>query len=462
MSDIAARAALTRMNLREIALSPLYSGTALAADIAYMAKTDPDEAQTKFLKNRAEHCAAFGLDGRDQDKPFAFAAGLAIIPVTGTLVNRFSWSYGSITGYNFIRAQLRMALADEDVTGIVFDVNSYGGEAAGCFELADEIFAARLEKPSLAVVDSNAYSAGYAIGSAASRMVVIPSAGVGSIGVIAMHIDMSKMLEDWGLKISLIFEGANKADGNPFEALSDDARKNIKAGIHTSYESFVSLVAKQRAVDAKVVRDTQSRGFRADEAMSLGLIDAIASPSEAVQAFLGELSGSTLKLETKEVTMTATTAPAATTEAQANQAAADQARVEERARVTGIINCEHGKANPKLANHFAFNTSMSVADATAALAAAAPEKAAAPAGAPAAAPAAAAPVAAAPAASTRASTENANNFNAAMAGTQNPNVGADGGGDGGEPGAEQMTAGQRAAAAHRMATGSNMGNIAKK
>jgi signal peptide peptidase SppA len=460
MSDIAARAALTRMNLREIALSPLYSGTALAADIAYMAKTDPDEAQTKFLKNRAEHCAAFGLDGRDQDKPFAFAAGLAIIPVTGTLVNRFSWSYGSITGYNFIRSQLRMALADEDVTGIVFDVNSYGGEAAGCFELADEIYAARSEKPSLAVVDSNAYSAGYAVGSAASRMVVIPSAGVGSIGVIAMHIDMSKMLEDWGLKISLIFEGANKADGNPFEALSDDARKNIKAGIHTSYESFVSLVAKQRAVDAKVVRETQSRGFRAEEALSLGLIDAIASPSEAVQAFLGELSGSTLKLEMKEVTMTATTAPAATTEAQATQAAADQARVEERARVTGILNCEHAQANPKLANHFAFNTSMSVADATAALAAAAPEKAATPA--TPAAPATGA-AAAAPAASTRASTENANNFNAAMAGTQNPNVGADGGGEGGgEGGGQQMTAGQRAAAAHRLATGSDMAANAKK
>lgn len=458
MSEESARAALSRMNMKEIALSPLYSPQALAADLAYMAKTDPDEAQVKYLKRRAEQCAAFGLETYDQDKPFPFSMGIAIIPITGTLINRFHWSYGSLTGYNFVRQQLRYALADDDVTGIVFDVNSYGGEAAGCFELAAEIFASRDVKPSLALVDSNAYSAGYALASAASKMVVIPSAGVGSIGVIAMHINMAKMLDDFGLEITLMYEGKNKADGNPFEALSKDAKANIEAGIHMSYEAFVALVAQQRGLDAKVVRDTQSRGFRAEEALSLGLIDAIASPSEAVQAFLGELTGSTSQLAQKEVTtMTTTAAPAAQTEGQANNeaataAAAASAASGERARIDGIVNCEAAKGNPALANHFAFKTNMSVADATAALAAAGPS--AAPTPAPAAAPNAAAP--------NVASAKNAADFNAAMANTDNPNVGQDGAKDGAQGGGEQMSAGQRAAAAYKLRTGNDLGPAAAK
>jgi signal peptide peptidase SppA len=441
MSDFAARAALSRMNHREILLAPTYGAVALAADMQFMSQTDPDEAQAKFLKLRGEMCANYGFDDdTDQQKPFAFANGIAIIPITGTLINRFSYSYGSLTGYNFIRSQLKLALGDEDVTGIIFDVNSYGGEAAGCFELAREIFEAREVKPSLAVVDSNAYSAGYALGSAASRMVVTPSAGVGSIGVIAMHMDISKMLENAGVKIELIYEGDHKADGNPFNPLPAAVKALIKEGIHQSYETFVALVATQRSLDVQVIRDTQSRCFRAEEALSLGLIDAIATPSEAVHAFLGELSGSTTQLATtKEIDMTATAQPGATqagdaatqaATAQASATAATEARTSERARIDGIVTCDEAKGNEALANHFAFKTDMSVVDAKAALSAAKPAPAPA-AAAPVAAPVAAAPVAAAPAAA------KPNPFDATMNALGGANVGADVSGNGGD--GEQLT-----------------------
>ncbi|PZP55979.1 MAG: S49 family peptidase, partial [Delftia acidovorans] len=118
------------------------------------------------------------------NKPFAFSGGFAIIPIHGSLINRYGGYYhGYVTGYNFIRSQMNAALADPDVEAIIFDVNSNGGEAAGCFELANEIFASRAVKPSFSVVDSNAYSAAYALGSAATKMAVIPSGGAGSIGV---------------------------------------------------------------------------------------------------------------------------------------------------------------------------------------------------------------------------------------------------------------------------------------
>lgn len=400
MSDFAARAALSRMNLREVAMSPLYSG--FVTDMMALSRSDAKTMEEKAMERRFEMTAAYGFNTTEQRKPFAFAQGLAIIPITGSLINRFSGSYeGYVTGYNFIRRQLSLAMADEDVKGIIFDVNSYGGEAAGCFELAADIRAARAIKPSMAMVDSNAYSAGFALASAAGKVVTIPSAGVGSIGVITMHVDMSKLLQDFGIKIELIYEAEHKADGNPFEPLPEGVRADIKARIHTSYERFVAVAAENLGIDAKIIRDTKSRTYGADDALKLGLIHAIAAPSEAAQAFFDELSGSTTNLRTGENMTTAKTEPGADTQA-ATQAAAQEARTAERTRMSGILGCEEAKGRESLANHLALKTEMSVDEAKAVLAAT--------------------PVVAA--ASTEDKTKT-NQFAEAMDKTKNPNVGSD-------------------------------------
>jgi capsid assembly protease len=397
MSDLIARGALQRMNLNPVAIAAAYSN--ISNDLMQMSKADAVEQHAKFMEHRrAELCAAYGFSPQEQNKPFAFAGGIAIIPVTGTLINRFGGSYGYVTGYNFLRAQTNLALADDDVKGILYDVSSYGGEVAGCFETAAEIFNARGKKPSMAFVDSSAYSAGYAIASGAGRIVSTPSGGAGSIGVVVMHMDMSKMLKDFGVDITFIHFGEHKVDGNPYEALPPSVKKSIQASVNKTGESFVALMAKHRDLKADVVRDTEAATFRAEEALALGLIDAIASPEEAVQAFLGELSGSKPQPVKKESAMTTATEPGASTTpapdaaaqaaAQAAAAAAStaaqtaataqaatataaaEARTAERARVSGIMGCEEAKGREGLANHFAMHTDMSVDDAKKALAAA--------------------------------------------------------------------------------------------
>jgi signal peptide peptidase SppA len=400
MSDFAARAALSRMNLREVALASHYSG--FATDLQAMAGMDPVQADAKFLDRRNDLCAAYGFNAPAQSKPFAFANGIAIIPISGSLINRFSGSYeGWVTGYNFIRRQLNLALADDDVKGIIFDVNSYGGEAAGCVELAAEIRASRDKKPSLALVDSNAYSAGFALASSASKVAAIPSAGVGSIGVITMHVDMSELLKEWGYKITLIYEAEHKADGNPYEPLPDAVKADVKARIHKAYEAFVGVVAENLSIDAQVIRDTKSRTYGAEEAMSLGLIHAVASPSVAAQAFFDELSGSITNLRQGANMSTQTQEPGADTQAATQAAAASAAKTAERTRINGILSCEEAKGREQMANHLAMNTEMSVDEAKKLLAVAPVAKAA------------EAPKAA------------ANPFEAAMDATKNPNVGAD-------------------------------------
>lgn len=421
MSEQAARAALERMNLREVAIAS--HCTSLVADLRQMAETNTEEGQKAFLARRVELCAAYGYNEPNQRKPFAFSNGVAIIPVSGSLINRFGHSWGYVTGYNFIRSQFNLALADSDVTLIVFDLNSYGGEAAGCFELSDEIYAARGQKPMIGIVDSNAYSACYAIGSALDRLYVTPSGGVGSVGVVAMHVDMSVMLDKWGYKVTLLHAGEHKVDGNCFEALPDDVRADIQKGLEVSYTAFISLVARNRGIDEKVVRDTQARCYRADDALALGLIDAIATPTKAVQAFFSELSsGSTTQLQ-KEDTMS-------TQDQKPDQAAADQAAAEartaERTRVAGIMNCEEAKGREKLANHLALNTEMNIESAKGILAAS-PVETATP------------------------KVEAGNAFKAAMDADKHPNVGADS--TGGANDGEQMSAAEQILRAHAAATG---------
>lgn len=403
MSQHAVREALSRMHMREVAIARPFAD-AMIADLTWAAHTTREIQDKAFLERRSEICQAYGFSAPDQNKPFAFANGIAIIPVTGTLINRFGSSYGSyVTGYNFIANQMRLAVADPDVTGIVLDINSYGGEAAGCFECSQLIYSMRGTKPIYAVVDSNAYSAGYAIASAADKIFGIPSSGEGSIGVVCMHVDMSGYLNDAGFKVTFIFAGDHKVDGNPYEPLPDDVKANLQAGVDKSRVKFATLVAQNRGLDYQVVFDTQAQCYRADDALALGLIDAIATPEEAMLAFLdddsseseadpdaddepaSDDSSATAHQQEQSTMMTDEEKLAHET---ALKEAANTARVAERARVKGITSHAEAASRPKLAAHLANNTSMTVEEAGEMLAVAAVETtAAAPAPAPAPAPA---------------------------------------------------------------------------
>lgn len=383
-------------------------------------------------RRNGDLCSLYGYGGANRDKPFVYSDGVAVIPVHGALINRFYGSWGYVTGYNFIRGQLNAALDDEDVEVIVLDVNSYGGEAAGCFELADEIFAARDKKSLLAVVDSNCCSAAYAIASATSKVYVTPSGQAGSIGVIAMHVSYEKMLERQGIEITLMFEDDHKADGNPFQALPDDVRKEIKAQVAKRHGEFVELVAKNRGLDSQAVRDTKSKTFRAAEAKALKLIDEVKTPTDAVASFLAEL-GSEIPSDNEEGEddMAETPTPAADANANAAPdqaalaAAAQTAKTAERQRASAIMDCDEAKERPALARHIALSTDLSVEDAKAMLGKAAVEtKTEAP----------------APAADANA-TDPA--FRQAMDNGSHPNVGADETGDnanGGQPKASRAKA----------------------
>ena len=102
------------------------------------------------------------------DAPYAMVDGIAVIEISGVLIHRGSWigqSSGQ-TSYEGIAAQIEAAAKDPAVRGLALEIDSFGGEVAGVFDLADRIRAIRASKPIWAFVAEHAFSAGYALWSA--------------------------------------------------------------------------------------------------------------------------------------------------------------------------------------------------------------------------------------------------------------------------------------------------------
>ena len=339
----------------------------LAANLRQLAAADAQVENEAWATRKMELVAAYGLPQVEQRKPFAYSQGRAIVPVHGTLINRFSASWGYVTGYNFIRNQVAAAMADQEVETIVLDVNSFGGMVAGAEETADMIYQAREAKRVVAIVDAAGYSAGYWLASAASRLVVTPSGGVGSIGVVATHMSMAKMLDSFGIEVTFIHAGAKKVDGNPYEPLGESARADIQREVDATYMRFVDAVAKYRKKDKDKVRATEAGTFNASEAVENGLADAVLAPQFALadENMPSDKDDMEANTHDKEGAMPG----------ENNGAAPDPAEVQkaERARVAGIMGHANAKGREKLAQHLALNTSMSVDDAAAILAASATE-----------------------------------------------------------------------------------------
>ena len=234
----------------------------------------------------------YNAPGDNPRTGYELVAGVAIIPIAGTLVQKLGTlrPYSGMTGYDGIRQNFLPALADPKVTAIVLDVDSPGGEVAGCFDLVDMIYKARGTKPVWAILNEAAYSAAYAIASAADRIYVPRTGGTGSIGVIWMHMDWSKALDSAGFKVTFITYGASKADGHPEIALSPEALARFQEQIDTMGELFVTTVARNRNIPADQVRATQAATYMGAAGVSQGLADGVMAPDAAFRALLAEIN----------------------------------------------------------------------------------------------------------------------------------------------------------------------------
>ena len=228
--------------------------------------------------------------------------GVAIIPVHGVLVSRSMQMNPceTMTSYEQLRGQVVAALADPAVEQIAFDIDSPGGSTVGAFELADFLFEARSVKPMSAITHYSAYSAGYLLASAIGNVSMSRTSGVGSVGVIAKHLDVSARNEQMGVKVTTVYAGAHKNDLSPHEPLSDQSLKFLNDMVQGYYGQFVDAVARYRGTNADAVRGTEAGVFMGQQGVDIGFADRIETPQAAIDRIAAQAREARVARSTKQ------------------------------------------------------------------------------------------------------------------------------------------------------------------
>lgn len=322
------------------------------------------------------------------DREYRVVDGIAHVPIYGSLVqrSRFLRPMSGATGYTAIDAQLRLAREDADVRAIVLDIDSGGGEVAGAFQAAASIASAAREKPVVAMANERALSAAFLLASGATRIVAPPGGDVGSIGVIAVMLDMSKAIERKGIRAHVIRAGDRKARGNEIEGPDERSLERVQASVNDIRARFAAFVADARGITLDAVLGTEAESLSAEEGLELGLVDEIiTSTDDAVvladrlagkRSAVGRSNGGALMSENTK-TQKAGTDTGAETEAPAINVEAMVAAgvAAERKRIAGILDHDEAKDRASLARHLALTTELSVEQAGGILAAASKEAA---------------------------------------------------------------------------------------
>ncbi len=248
---------------------------------------EPNRAQS-FLRQLT---SAMSADSSGKDLSTLLGAGssesassdhIEIIRIAGILTNRISWT----ANYREIGSMIQAAADDPAVDHIVLDIESPGGEAGGVFDLSDLIYSLRDKKPITAIAGEYAFSAAYAIASAAHEVIVSRTAEVGSVGVVMMHRDLSEAHSKAGINVSLIHAGAHKVDGNPFQKLPKSVQDRWQHEVNDIYNIFVETVARNRGLSSQAVRKTEALTYAGHKAVTAGLADRVESHQTTISKIM--------------------------------------------------------------------------------------------------------------------------------------------------------------------------------
>ena len=256
---------------------------------------DPDHAELlvqiadKWMEggmaDAPEPKAEFGRSGyRDLPYVSGLKDGVATVCLHGTMSPRMNLLMALSGGVSTeLAARTINELSyDQAVKSILLDIDSPGGQVRGTQELADVVYDARSRKKITASINYLAASAAYWVASQANEIVASPSSSVGSIGVLIIHRTAARAADRVGVDISVLRVPQHKAEGNPFEQLSEEARKSILGQLTTVHNQFVSAVARGRGIKEDEVRAEYGEGrlVLAEDALATGMVDRVAPITE--------------------------------------------------------------------------------------------------------------------------------------------------------------------------------------
>lgn len=213
---------------------------------------------------------------------------VGVVHVHGSLVNGSAgWMrlFG-VSGYNDVHSAAVAAASDPEVKALMFHVSSGGGHVHGLAEFAGKINAISKTKPSLTYTPDTMASAAYWTGSAVhGPIVAAPTAEVGSLGVLQVHMERSKALLDAGVGVTVMRSGDLKAGMNPLEPLSDAAKEHNQsqlADLHTMFKKHVATRRPMMSAD-QLKEATRGQTFLGKRAIDIGLADSLGTHDQALK-----------------------------------------------------------------------------------------------------------------------------------------------------------------------------------
>jgi protease-4 len=226
------------------------------------------------------------------------AVKILLVDIDGPISNRPKKTlagFKSETGMvDRVREILKKAEKDKKIKSILLRINSPGGTVTSSDIIYNEIktFKKRNKiKVYVSVVDVAA-SGGYYIAMASDFIMVHPTSITGSIGVLALKLNLKGLMDKVGVEWEVVKSAEKKDFMSPFRALSDEERKLFQITINGYYERFVSIVAiNRRQLDVNAVKVlADGRVFDAHEALQSKLVDSIGYLSDLVKYIENDLN----------------------------------------------------------------------------------------------------------------------------------------------------------------------------
>ncbi|HZP56848.1 MAG TPA: signal peptide peptidase SppA [Dehalococcoidia bacterium] len=194
--------------------------------------------------------------------------------------------FGAIGSPSRTTEYIRMLRAIEEnnrIRGLVIDIDSPGGAAGPSEYLYRSVAKIAKKKPVVAFIRGTGASGAYMVAAGATKIIAVPMALIGSIGVISMRPMLYEALGKIGVRMETTKAGRLKDMFSNFREPTEEERQREQALLNSFYEQFIALVAEARGMPAERVRELATgEVFTSAEAQANGLIDGLGDLDTAI------------------------------------------------------------------------------------------------------------------------------------------------------------------------------------
>lgn len=240
----------------------------------------------------AAFAIAYLLSGKAA--PVVGEGKIVFIPISGFISPDGSSNMpfgGETTSSAQIVDYLQQAKKDDNIKGVILEINSGGGTVIGSEEIANAVKEVKQKKPVVAWIREAGASGAYWIASASNKIVAYPMSITGSIGVTSSYLEFTGLMDEYGIGYEELTGGDYKDAGSPFRELKQEERKMLQDKIGMIHSYFIDAIAENRKMPKEEVEKISTGMFYlGKEFYDLGLVDYLGNKELAVNV-TKELAG---------------------------------------------------------------------------------------------------------------------------------------------------------------------------